>query len=124
MDRLRIENMRLAALFPLVKTTHFQARIGHGHFGIGHAVANQHFAGYFVQTHAADARNCSRKIAVGYFFVQSQTLKQLRSLVRLQRGNAHFREYFEQFFVERFGIIVEQFLVGKFATNHVFAIHL
>ena len=85
----------------LIIASNGQLRAGLGSAGKRMAVLADGLFGEHVQAHAADAGDGAGEVAVHQIFVEADGFEDLRAAITLQRGDAHFREGFEEAFVDR-----------------------
>ena len=97
--------MELAFALPLINTSYRQAVHRNFLAAESEEMLGQCFACYFIECHAANAGGSAGKVMIYYFGIESDDLKYLCTLVRLQGGDTHFGEDFEQSFIYCFHIV-------------------
>ena len=111
--------MKFSLSFPLINATGWQAFYWNVFPGECKQMFCECFTCNFIKSHALYSRSCSRKIFIYDRIVQSDDLKYLCTLIRLQRRDSHFREYLEQSVIHSFDIIFSQ--IFRFKTGLQFA---
>ena len=99
-DRLRIQQVILAAFAVLVLPAHHQVRLRIGQRLECVGVLHLRFARQHVQPDALHARRSPREVRVHQRLVQAHRLKHLRAAIALQRADAHLREGLQQALVD------------------------
>ena len=96
MDAFWVEEVFLASALPLIYPSNFQLWIRDGEFWIGQLMAHQAFASNTVEAYSLNTADSTRKAMVYHILTNSQCLKYLRPLIRLQGGDANLRHNFQQ----------------------------
>ncbi len=122
-DRLRIEQVILAFLAPLILAARVEDVAIERPLREGAVVPRLDLGGDHVQTDAGDARRRPGEILVDDLLAQADRLEDLCAAIALRRGNAHLGHDLHDALADRLDVVLDRLVVidaGQFAlTYHV-----
>ncbi len=109
-DRLRIEQVILAADAVLIRAAGFEFRVRFGDRPEREIVLHLRFARKNIEADAFDARGRAGEVLLNQRFVQADGFEDLGAAIALQRRDAHLREDLQQSLVDRLLVFLERLL--------------
>ena len=114
----RIDLVKLTTPPPVVMSAHVKGAGDVRSIEVRFIVPDECFFRNRLQTGSTDARGSSREVLPHHVLVESNRLKNLRSAVAEQRGNAHFCKDLEHSLADRLEVVLLDLWEGQRIRKH------
>src|SRR3982751_2555417 len=123
-NRLWIEKVEFPFSFPLINSANRKPVNRDIFFIESEIMLCQVFFCNLIKPHTLNTGSGACEIFIYHILVQSKYFKYLRTLVRLQRGDPHLREYFQQSIIDSLDIIFLELFIRKSGLQSAGLFHI